>query len=124
MALADGMTAGDPQVGCYLAREEGAELERYAEGLELSRRRLCGLLIVRELRLNRVAELSKRYAGSGSKKGAARVTARVSSSRKTEFAAHVAKAVVGSDDAAAVIFRAELAEKWLAKAVSQGGNRS
>lgn len=117
-------TGREAQVGCNLTRKEGEDLTVYAKGLELSRRRLCGLLIVRELRVNRIGELSRRYPGSGSRKGAARVTARVSAETKAAFADHVARAVVGSDNAAAAIFRAELQEKWLSNVLSEEGNRS
>lgn len=121
--LDDRTTDGDAQVACNLTPTEGADLRTYAEGLELSRRRLCGLLIVRELRLNRIGELSARHPGSGSRRNSSRVTARVSASTKASFAKHVKAAIVGSDDAAAAIFRAELEEKWLSNAVSGEGNR-
>ncbi len=118
-ALPDETTGGEAQVGCNLTRAEGAELNDYAEANELSRASLCALLVVKELHLKRVGELSKIYPGSGSRKGAARVTARVSERTKTAYAEHVGRERVGSDDAAAAIFRAELREKWLSAILSR-----
>lgn len=116
-------TVDDPQVGCNLTPDEGDQLTLYARQHELSRPNLCGLLVVRELKLKRLAALKRSYGGSGSRKGGARVTARVSRPIKAEFMIHVADVPMGADDAAAILFRAELSECWLSKAVSDQGNR-
>lgn len=122
-ALASTTTSDDAQVGCNLTRDEGRRLDEYAREHELSRPNLCGLLVVRELKLKRLNGLVGSFDGSGTRKGAARVTARVSGATKIEFAQHVAGLPIGSDDAAAILFRAELVEQWLAEAV-MGGNRA
>jgi hypothetical protein len=121
--LADETSGGEAQVGCNLTRAEGAELSAYAQAHELSRANLCALLVVRELHLRRIGELCRVHPGSGSRKGAARVTARVSERTKRAFAEHIVRERVGSDDAAAAIFRAELEEEWLSSILCQRGNR-
>jgi len=106
------------QIGCNLTPNEGKQLNAHAEAHELSRPRLCALLVLRELNLKRLGELKGRYAGSEPKKGAARVTARISNEEvKTDFSDLAEKCGLGSDDAAAIIFRAELDEHWLSEAL-------
>lgn len=107
-----------PQIGCNLTRDEGKKLKAHAEAHELSRPKLCALLVLRELNLKRLGELKGRYAGSEPKKGAARVTARISNEEvKTDFSDLAEKCGLGSDDAAAIIFRAEIDEHWLSGAL-------
>ena len=106
------------QIGCYLTRDEARRLDAHANEHELSRPKLCALLVQRELNLKRLGELKGRYAGSEPKKGTARVTARISrEDLKTDFSALAEKFGLGSDDAAAIMFRAELREHWLTAAL-------
>ncbi|QXQ06115.1 hypothetical protein KX816_18325 [Sphingosinicellaceae bacterium] len=89
-------------------------LASYAADLELSRQNLCALLVLREITRSQLGDLKKRFAGSESRARSTRVTARISSqTTKTAFS-KIAKANgVGSDDAAAFVFRAELQTGWL-----------
>lgn len=107
----------DFQIGGNLSKEEGRRLKAYAEGLQLTRPNLCALLVVRELACGRLASLRTAHAGSEPKRGAARVTVRVSEEAKSQFRTAAAGAGLGLDDAAAILFRAELEERWLERSV-------
>lgn len=116
--------AKDLQIGCYLTKAEANDLKSYAAEHQLSRPKLCILLVQRELRCRRLGELSERYTVTVRKKEGRRVTTRSSTSEiKDKFSRHVQELDLGSDDAAAIIFRAELEERWLSSALGWVGNR-
>lgn len=109
----------EAQIGCYLLSAEAKALSVYARSLELSRPKLCALLVVRAVRSERLASLVGRHRGSEPKSGATRVTTRVDDQEtKRRFALAASTLGLGSDDAAAIVFRDELAERWLENAVA------
>ncbi len=102
------------QIGCNLRDEEAQLLKQYALNYDLRRPSLCNILVRRAIRCADFSSLKSKYAGSDSKKNGTRVTARVSLETRQAFE-HAAKSHgVGIEDAAAFIFREELATKWLA----------
>ncbi len=106
------------QIGCYLTREEAVSLAAYATEHELSRPKLCGLLVLREALRQRLYHLKGRYNGCERQKDATRVTARISNMEvKSIFLESARRCGLGSDEAAAIVFRAELDEHWLASAL-------
>ena len=114
----------DIQFGCYMTPEEAKQLNDYAEGMEISRPKLCILLVVRELRCDRLAGLSRVDNSPLPKKESKRVSARaISPAIKAEFTKHAIAHGLGTDEAAAILFRTELAERWLEHCLCIGGNR-
>jgi hypothetical protein len=89
-------------------------LKAYAVAHELRRPSLCALLVLRATRSANFATLKTRFAGSEPKAGSMRVTARVSQPVHLAFEEAAALHGLGADDAAAMVFRAELTDKWLA----------
>lgn len=115
----------DLQFGCYLSPEEAEQLKVYAEGMEISRPKLCILLIVRELRSPRLAGMPRGTAATLPKSRSKRVTARaINPGLRERFAKRAAALGLGSDEATSIIFRAELAERWLERSLSGKGNRT
>ena len=111
--------ARKPQIACYLERGVSEDLTAYAKSLALSRPNLLALLILRTVRTGRLGSLVGRYATSVPKRGAKRVTARFDGVRtKRDFTAAAEALSLGSDDAAAFVFRAELVERWLEHALA------
>jgi hypothetical protein len=99
-------------------------LDRYAALMELPRPSICVLLILRELRhprLRRLKVTAPKPFGEGESK---RVTVRIlDPSLKGAFADHVKSCGMGSDEAAAVLFRTELKERWFFKTFGWPENR-
>lgn len=116
--MAEG-AAADPQIGCYLSRQEAADLDAYARAFELSRPKLCVLLVLRELRCRRLRSLKGVNMTPVGKRVGTRVTTRAANEQvKIDFVAHASSLGLGSDQAAAILFRAELGERWLEAALS------
>lgn len=108
------------QIGCYFHPAEADALEAYARSLGLSRPKLCALLIVRAVRSNRLGMIADFYGGSEPKARARRVTTRLEDDIIKElFIQKATELHLGIDDAAAKVFRAELNDRWLEKAVSR-----
>lgn len=103
------------QVGCNLRPVEAEQLTAYAAAHELRRPSLCALLVLRATRSDSFARLKTRFSGSEPKAGSLRVTARVSQPVHLAFEKTAALHGLGADDAAAMVFRAELTDKWLAR---------
>lgn len=108
------------QIGGYLTPEEHAEFRRYAMGLHLKDSSLANLLLARELRLRRMAVLKQLFPPPAPLKERSRITAHQSDPAiKQAFEALARGAGISADQAAAILFRAELAERWLATAIDQ-----
>jgi hypothetical protein len=107
----------DPQIGGYLRPEEKKAFDEYIEQFKLRKGAVATLLILRELRCSRLPRLKERFAmppGSGR----ARISARPTDlSLKTAFEQHVSKFGMDPDPSAGIVFRAELHERWLEKAM-------
>lgn len=113
--------AAKPQIGCYMSTEDAANLSAYADKLGVKRSLLVSLLVLRELNCHRLPGLRPKYRYVAMKKGRGRVTARLSAtSLKDSFTAHIGKFGIGSDEAAWILFQAELSEKWLEKSLRDG----
>lgn len=118
------MAETKPQIGCYLTNDEAKKLRAYAEAHELSVPSLCALIVLHELRCQRLNQLKSTYLKKVGKQHGQRVTTRISEPEvKDQFCRHVERCGIGSDDAAAVLFRAELEERWLDQALRWPGNR-
>lgn len=110
-----------PQIGCYMSAEDAAKLAAYAQGLGVKRSILVSLLVLRELNCHRLPRLRSKHQYASLKKGRERVTARLGGTPlKDSFAAYIGKFGLGSDEAAWILFQAELSEKWLEKSLSDG----
>jgi hypothetical protein len=106
------------QIGGYLTPEEHAEFKRYAAQFHLKDSSLANLLLARELRLRRLARLKQSFLPSSPLKKRSRVTAHQSDPGvKTAFEALARDAAISPGQAAAVLFRAELTERWLASSI-------
>ncbi|WP_110298483.1 hypothetical protein [Blastomonas natatoria] len=104
-----------------MSAEEATNLSSYAENLGVKRSVLVSLLVLRELNCHRLAWLRTKHRYAALKKGRERVTARLSTmSLKDSFAVHISKFGMGSDEAAWILFQAELSEKWLEKSLFDG----
>jgi hypothetical protein len=111
------------QIGGYLTSEEHAEFRRYAARFQLKDSSLANLLIARELRCNRLERLREVFSPTPLK-ARSRVTAHQSDHGvKAAFEACAIRAGVSTDLAAALVFRAELAEQWLEKATTVEWNQ-
>jgi hypothetical protein len=112
------------QIGCNLTEEEAEELGRYAAEMELSRPSVCVLVIQRELRRPRLRRLKATAPKPLGKVESKRVTVRIiDPSLKRAFADHVKSCGMGSDDAAAALYREELKERCLFKTLGWRKNQ-
>lgn len=106
------------QIGGYLTPEEHSEFQRYAAQFHLKDSGLANLLVERELRLHRLEELKPTYFRCTSAKHRSRITAhQADPAFKAAFEARARDADLSPDQAASVLFRAELGERWLEKSV-------
>lgn len=106
------------QIGGYLTPEEHAEFKRYAAEFHLKESSLANLLIARELCQRRLDQLRHSYLTSAPLKIRSRVTAHQPEGHaKLALEALASSVGISPDQAASVIFRAELTERWLAKCV-------
>ena len=102
------------QIIGYLTFEEAAEFDRYASNLRLDRTALANLLIVRELRCDRLRLLSTIFDCKVSNGGKTKIVAHQSDgSTKAAFKCHVESHGLKPGRSAAILFRAELKEHWL-----------
>jgi hypothetical protein len=103
------------QILGYLTNDEAIAFQHYVTELRLDASALANLLIVRELRRARLARLIITYdaelAGQDKKKIVAHQS---DDDTKTAFANHAMQYGLKPSRAAAILFRAELHEKWLA----------
>ncbi|MGN6691135.1 MAG: hypothetical protein ACTHJU_09370 [Sphingopyxis sp.] len=103
------------QILGYLSDDEAGAFQQYAADLRLDVTALANLLIVRELRRDRLAALRSRYDRDLSAEPKKKIVAHQSDhDTKAAFKAHANGHDLKPSRAAAIIFRAELAERWLA----------
>lgn len=99
------------QIGCYMTGAEARRLEDYAASMGLRLSSLCALVIQYELRKPTLRRIRppKSEAPAGDR---VRVTAHLrNAALKAAFTGHVRSYGLGSDEAAAILFRAELKER-------------
>jgi hypothetical protein len=107
--------APTPQIGCNLPSAVVRELKDYAQSLSLSGNGLGRLLIQRELKSSRLPALVSKFdvVQVGDKAGQ-RVTVHITDrDLKSAYREHVQSLGLGSDQAAATLFVAELEERFL-----------
>lgn len=110
-------------IGGWLSREQGIEFEAYSAELGLDMAALATILIVRELNHDKLLGLIDSGTRPRSAKGK-RVSARTKQVKlKERFSEHAAKHGLSPDAAAAMLFRAELTEKWLGRCLGFRGNQ-
>lgn len=105
----------DRQIGGWMRASEQREFMRYLEQFRLGPGPVAALLILRELRCRRLPALRDKYPAPA-EKGRARISARPDDlAVKKAFDAHARDFDLSPDPAAALVFRAELAERSLEK---------
>ena len=114
-----------PQIGCHMTEEEITSLDEYAKLIEVTRAAMCSLVIQRELRTGQLRRTSRHrrpvYEGVKTRR---RVTVHVGNLElKEAFREHVSSLGLGSDEAAFVLFKRELKERWLFKTFGFRGNQ-
>lgn len=112
----------DPQIGGNLTQDEARDLKAYAAIFQLTLNQLGFLLVIRELNLERLPDLAVNFTQRVAKARRKRVTTRPKNPFiKIAFVEHAGKHDMGSDEAASIIFRAELSERWLLDCVGSNG---
>jgi len=102
------------QILGYLSLEECDAFQAYAGELRLDRSALANLLIVRELRVRRLPGLKAKFDRDLPADRKTKITAHQGDpSTKDAFIAHSADCGMKPTRAAAILFRAELSERWL-----------
>lgn len=102
------------QIIGYLTEADRIRFQAYAQALGLDASALANLLIIRELRLARLSGLAQHFDQEAPIASRTKVTAHLPvAATKAAFAALAAKARMKPTRAAAVLFRAELEERWL-----------
>lgn len=101
-----------------VAIADQAAFQLYAEHLGLHMSTVATLLLARELRIKRLSRLAERnLAVKGTPLDGKIIAYLNSEDVKTSFGAHAACADMRPGPAAALIFRAELAERWLERVI-------
>ncbi|CAA6604894.1 hypothetical protein MTBLM1_40098 [Rhodospirillaceae bacterium LM-1] len=112
------------QVNIRLTPGEKEEFEAYARGFGLDASELTKLLIVREFRLDRLAEnkncgglsAAQKRNGGNEKSRLPTITAHYSSAKDVEiFSSHAKQRHMSRGAAGACLLRTELKERWLEK---------
>jgi hypothetical protein len=107
------------QIGGYLQPDEHAKFKAYANEFGLSESALANLLLVREIRVRRLRDLKGKYSASTPSESRERVTAHSSDpALKTAFALVCSEEGLKPDQAASILFRAELSDGWLGQAIA------
>lgn len=107
------------QIGGYLQPDEHARFKAYANELGLSESALANLLLVREIRRKRLNDLKGKYSAGAPSESRERVTAhRPDAVMKIAFVAHSSKEGLKPDQAASILYRAELGERWLEQSIA------
>jgi len=102
------------QIGCNMTDVEAELLNDYAASLGLTRPAMCSLLVQRELRKPRLRRIRPSRGPKVGSDGPRRVTVHLRNADfKSAFTDHVRSLGLGSDEAAAILFRHELKERWL-----------
>jgi hypothetical protein len=107
------------QIGGYLTPDEHEEFKRYAAQFHLKDSSLANLLLARELRVRRLGALKDQFPPGPPLKERRRVTAHVPNEAvKRAFEAHAQEVGVSPNQGAAVLFRAELVQRWLERSIT------
>lgn len=102
------------QIIGYLTPDQAAAFQEHAASGGIDASALANLLIVRELLICRLADLKARIDADLPPGDRMKVTAHQSdNATKLAFGAHAASVGLKPSPAAAILFRAELEERWL-----------
>lgn len=106
-----------PQISAHICAAERAAFETYATTFGLDAAGLLALLLVRELRVDRLADL---LGGDRPLKAArdSKVTVHGNVSLRASIAARAEKCGTSLSNACAVLMRAELRERWLERSIA------
>jgi hypothetical protein len=106
------------QIGGYLTPEEHEMFQTYAVEFGLSESGLANLLLVREMRRQRLHDLKGKYAAGAPSDSRQRVTAHQrNAALKMAFDERSSDEGLKPDQAASIVYRAELDERWLERSV-------
>lgn len=112
----------DP-IGGWLSVEEGVEFEAYANTLGIDLAALATILVVRELNCDNLSKFDSARPRSRVSKGK-RISAHTNlTDLKERFGRHALRHGLRPDPAAAILFRAELSERWLWTCLGFNGNQ-
>jgi len=102
------------QIIGYLTPVEAAAFQEHAASGGLDASALANLLVARELRIRRLPDLKGRFDVDLPRGDRTKITAHQrGEATKQAFCAHAATAGLKPSPAAALLFRAELEERWL-----------
>jgi hypothetical protein len=107
------------QITAHVSAGNAATFRSYAASFGLDASALATLLLIRELRIGRLPDLA---AADLDARGSAndKITAHKGDGAvKTQWKAHARAAGLSASKAAAIVFRAELKEQWLKRAVNE-----
>ena len=108
------------QIIGYLTKAEKERFKKYAKGLDLDASALANLLIRRELEIRRLVLLYSKYHSEEGSADREKITGHQSSNAtKRAFEKYVAGLGFRPTPSAAVLFRAELSERWLQKTIQK-----
>jgi len=101
------------QITGYLPRQEAEAFQVYAASLGIDKSALANLLILRELKRGRLPSLAK-FLHDEPRSECVKITAHVADERtKSSFKAAAGRQGLKPGAAAAILFRAEISERWL-----------
>ena len=104
----------------YVTPGECKQFQTYASSLGLDASALASLLIIRELKLRRLRKLAESFETELQTSERTKITAHLrDASVKSAFARHSAASGMKPTPAVAILFRAELAEQWLERSISE-----
>lgn len=106
------------QITGYLPRQDAESFQTYAASMGIDKSSLANLLIRRELILNRMATLVT-FQHHEPRALCIKVTAHLTDeSAKAAFTAAAERCGLRPGNAASLLFRAEIAERWLERAIT------
>lgn len=107
-----------PQITGYMTADERSRFGDYAHRLGLDGGTVATLLLVRELRVDRLAELRSKPGFRSPAKAPGKITShRLAEPEKQKFREHRARFKMSASKALGLLCRAELKERWLEKAI-------
>lgn len=105
------------QILGYVSPQERAAFDAYALDHGLDVTALANLLIARELQAARLRRIIETMGPAPPLTARAKIVAHAPEATKLAFANHAASVGLKPSRAAAILFRAELEERWLARQV-------
>lgn len=117
--MARSATKSPPQVTGRMSSDERKAFGKYADALGLGAGTVATLLVIRELRLVRLAKLKVSPRFRQPKDTPATITShRIRDRQKQEFRDHLDRFDLSASEGLGVLCRAELQERWLETALA------